>query len=276
MLAIATLVGSQAIHTERTFFGIHRVMADAQGRNLLANGTTIHGAQYTDEARRRQPLAYYHPDAPLGQLLTTLERTGAPTDWAVIGLGTGALAAYGTPGQRITFYEIDPVVERLARDPAYFTYLADSEADVEVVIADGRLGLAGVPPASYDLLIVDAFSSDAPPAHLMTREAMAVYLSRLRPGGILAFHVSNRHLDLEAAVAGTARSLGLAGLVQLDVDTTSAPVGDKAESDVVLLATDDTALAALAGDARWLPLASRTGPVWSDDFSDILSIVRWQ
>lgn len=275
MLAIATLVGSPAIHTERTFFGIHRVLVDEEGRHLLAHGTTVHGAQYPEGPQRTEPLAYYHRSGPLGQLLTTLERTGGPRDWAVVGLGSGALAAYGLPGQQLTFFEIDPAVERLARDPAYFSYLADSRAKVDVVVADGRLGIAAVAPESYDLLIIDAFSSDAPPAHLMTREAMEVYLSRLRPGGILAFHISNRYLDLEAAVAGTARSLGLAGLVQLDTDLAGYPAGDKLATDVVLLARDPAPLAALASDPRWEPLASRNGPVWSDDFSDILSIVRW-
>jgi SAM-dependent methyltransferase len=276
MLAIATLVGTQSVYTERTFFGIHRVLHDAVGRHLLVHGTTVHGGQYTD-ARRSEPLSYYHRTGPLGQLMASLEQNGsAPRDWAVVGLGSGALAAYGLTGQHLTYYEIDPAVERIARDPAFFTYLSDSRASVDVVIADGRLGMAAAPPASYDLIVLDAFSSDAPPAHLMTREAMSLYLSRLRPGGILAFHTSNRYLDLQAAVAGTARSLGLAGLVQLDQDLAGIPVGDKLATDVVLLARDAAPFAALAVDPRWQPLSSRSGPVWSDDFSDILSIIRWR
>ncbi len=169
---------------ERTFFGRYTVLAVSDGGayHSLVHGTTLHGAQSMVPGLRREPLTYYRRGGPLGQVFASLPaRPGRQV--AVVGLGTGTSAAYGAPGERWTYFEIDPAVVRIARDPRYFTYLADSRARTEVALGDARLSLARAPDASFDLILLDAFSSDAIPVHLMTREALDLYLRKLRPGG---------------------------------------------------------------------------------------------
>jgi spermidine synthase len=222
-----------------------------------------------------EPLTYYHRTGPVGQLFSALRPARRIEEWAVVGLGSGSMAAYGERGEALTFYEIDPAVVAIAENPRYFTYLSRSASQVQVVLGDGRLTLRDTPPGRYDLLFLDAFSSDAPPAHLMTREAIQLYLSRVRPDGMLVFNVSNRYLDLASALAATARSLGLAGLIQEDDDVDVERPGDKESSKFVVLAASAETLAPLAANRRWQPIDGHDGPVWSDDFSDILSLVRW-
>ena len=185
--------------------------------NLLYHGTTLHGAQSLSPSRRREPLTYYHRTGPLGQVFTTFSRKSSKSRVAIIGLGTGTMACYGEPGQNWTFYEIDPAVERIARDKRYFTFLRDSPAKVEVVLGDARLSLAKAPDHQYDLIVLDAFSSDAIPVHLITREALKLYLSKLADHGILAFHISNRYLNLKPVLGDLARDANLACLVQEDL-----------------------------------------------------------
>jgi predicted methyltransferase len=194
----------------------------------------------------------------------------------VIGLGAGSLAAYGRPGDEFTFFEIDPVVIRIARDARFFTFLSDSQAAIEVVEGDGRLRIAQAHDASFDLIVLDAFSSDAVPAHLLTREAFALYAAKLRPGGAILVHVTNTYLDLRSVVAGAAAAAGLTGVSMLDLDLSTAEAGDKEASEWVLLAPDPPTLALVAADPRWQVLDGGDGGVlWTDDFSDLLSVVRW-
>jgi predicted membrane-bound spermidine synthase len=200
---------------------------------------------------------------------------GKPANVAVIGLGAGSLASYGEPGQRMAFVDIDPAVIRIATDPTLFRFITDSPATVEVEEADGRLWLASQPDGAFDLIVLDAFSSDAIPAHIVTREALAMYVTKLRPGGCLALNVSNSYLDVRSVVVGGARSLGLAGYTRHDGDLSVAPKGDKEISDWVVVASDPSAMADLASDARWTPI-DQVGRyvVWTDDFSDILSVLK--
>jgi hypothetical protein len=192
--ALLTADGRTVVARERSFFGVYTVKRDPAGYQLLVHGTTVHGAQRVDSAGWRQPLTYYHRDEPLGHLFSVL---GArPRAIGVVGLGAGSVACYRRPGQRWTFYEIDPLVERIARDERYFHYLAECAPDAAIRSGDARLTLQDAARASYDLLILDAFSSDAIPMHLITREALALYLDKLAPGGVIAWHVSNRNLDL--------------------------------------------------------------------------------
>ena len=193
----------------------------------------------------------------------------------VIGLGAGALAAYGEAGQSYTFYEIDPVVMHLASDPSLFTYLRDTPAAVHLVEGDGRLRIAQAPDAAFDVIVLDAFSSDAIPAHLVTREAFQLYEQKLRPGGVILANVTNSYLDVRAVVAGGARSIGLVGLAQTDRDVGAAPTGEKEISSWVVLARSADDLGTLSSDPRWTPLDQLDRTVlWTDDFSDILSVLR--
>ncbi|MFN2481145.1 MAG: spermidine synthase [Pyrinomonadaceae bacterium] len=269
----------RTIYAERNFFGTLRVTRDeSQQMQWFSHGSTLHGRQFTDPARACEPLSYYHRKGPLGSVFAALgtRATTASSNIAVVGLGTGASAAYATPGQRWTFYEIDPSVVRLARDPTLFTYLsACAAAPVETIVGDARLRLRDAPEKYYSLIALDAFSSDAVPAHLLTREALDLYLSKLAEGGLVVFHVSNRSLDLERVVGGLARRAGLAARIFADKEY--EPAIGKEPSEWVVVARREEDLGTLAADARWLPLDESHGKfvVWSDDFSDIVSVFRW-
>ncbi|MGH3084788.1 MAG: fused MFS/spermidine synthase, partial [Gaiellaceae bacterium] len=272
LLLIATLPPA-SLYSERTFFGVLRVEEQGE-RHVLVSGTTVHGAQSFAPGHGREPASYYVREGPLGQLFDALD--GRARRVAVIGLGAGGASVYGRSGDRWTFYEIDEAVYRIASNPDYFTYLRDAKADVRVVIGDGRLKLAEAPDGSYDLFVLDAFSSDSVPVHLLTREAVELYLRKLSPGGLMAFHISNRYLDLRPVISGNARSLGLPGLSQSYVVTRAAARDGASSSIWVLVARDLAALGKLVDDPRWKPLDARAGqPVWTDEFSNILSVVRW-
>src|SRR5262249_31190199 len=191
----------------------------------------------------------------------------------IIGLGSGTLACYGVPGQKMTFFDIDPAVVEIARNPAFFTNLADCRANWDVVLGDARLQLEKVADASYQLLIVDAFSSDSIPIHLITREAIELYFNKLTPDGVLAIHISNRYLDLEPVLGNFAVDLGLVGLYQYDSD--DSPPG-KSKSVWAVLAREEKYLGSLATDDRWRHI--RANPqvgVWTDDFSNLLQVFLW-
>jgi hypothetical protein len=260
---------------ERSFFGVHRVEHDPKGYHLLSHGSTLHGAQSLDPLRRREPLTYFHPSGPIGQVFAELPRPSAGRRVAIIGLGAGSMSCYAQPGDRINFYEIDPVVERVARDDRYFSFLADCPANV--MLGDARLTLAKAPSHQYDLIILDAFSSDAIPMHLITREAVALYLEKLAPGGAIAFHISNRHLDLQPVIARIARDAGLDGRYRAHYTTADERKQWQAPSEWVLVAHEKAHLSGIADDPLWQPLTvnPRVG-LWTDDFSNIVSIFEWR
>jgi hypothetical protein len=262
---------------ERNFFGTLRVTEDA-GEDLhwLYHGTTIHGRQSLALDRHCEPLSYYHREGPLGQVFKTFDAEAARANVAIVGLGTGATAAYTRAGQSWTFYEINPAVVQIARNPTYFTYLTYcAAAPVTVSLGDARLQLQNAPPAHYALIVLDAFSSDAIPMHLMTVEALDLYLSKLAPGGLVVFHISNRSLDLHPVVADLARARSL---VCLGFDDTARNQSNgKEASQWVVMARRPEDVRTLAADTRWQTLEGRPErPVWTDDFSNIVSIFRWR
>ena len=269
----------QVLHAERSFFGLHRVLLDATGRfHTLAHGSTRHGMQNLDPVLRDQPLTYYTRTGPIGQVLADLSARRAGARVAVIGLGAGSLACYKQPDQQWTFYEIDPSVVRIARNPQYFTYLQDCAPDSDILLGDARLSLVSAPDRVYDLIVLDAYSSDSIPVHLLTREALVLYERQLAPGGVLAFHISNLYLDLKPALGNLAADAGMAGIVRDDLvlDAEQQASGKSASQWAIMgrLASD---LGALASDPRWQPLATQPGtPVWTDDYSSILSVFRWR
>lgn len=266
------------VASSRTFFGVHRVAEDAGAAlRFLVHGRTIHGVQSTDRARRREPLSYFHRGGPLGDLARhpAFERPAARV--AVLGLGTGAMAAYGRAGQAWTFFEIDAAVIGLARDTRYFTYLRDAPAEVRIVPGDARLSLAREPAASFDIVALDVFSSDAIPVHLLTREALVLYLRVLAPRGLMAFHLSNRHLDLVPVVAALARDLGLAGRVRADERASDEDwAAGRFPSTWVALARQAADLGPLVQAPRWRPLPSSDARPWTDDYSNLIRAFRWR
>lgn len=196
---------------------------------------------------------------------------------AIIGLGTGSIACYGQADQPFTFYEIGPIVEEIACSLEYFTFLRDCPPKIDVVLGDARLSLTKVPDRYYGSIIVDAFSSDAIPAHLATREAVGLYLIKLTNGGILAFHTSNRALNLRPVFENLARDLGLVGIAQDDLQITEAEQKNgESPSQWVVMARNADDLAVLSEDPRWMLLPNSPGTVWTNDFSNILSIIRWK
>ena len=273
------------LYARRTFFGVHRVhlrTGPAVGGgpglpfHVLSHGSTRHGAQPWTAELRRLPTSYYHPTGPIGRVLTAVAAEPAAGDVGIVGLGVGTLAAYGRPGQTIRVYEIDPEVVRIARTPRWFTYLADTRARVETVLGDGRLSLARERAGRFRVLVVDAFSSDAIPVHLLTREAVATYVRALAGDGVLAIHLTNLHLDLVPVVDGIARELDLVGLwVDNEVETEQQLREGKAASRWAFLARGDRGLAPVRAVLGGSPLPSGAqGAPWTDDWSNLLSVLR--
>lgn len=268
------------LHAERSFFGISRVTRDPTGQyHLLMHGTTLHGMQALAPARRREPLTYFHPSGPLGEFFAAADGPARPRAVAVVGLGAGSLACYGRPDERWTFYEIDPTVLRIAADPRFFTFLRDCPpAPVAVRLGDARLTLDRAPDGAYDVIILDAYSSDAPPMHLLTLEAVRLYLRKLAPGGRLLFNVSNRHLVLEPVLGAIGRAAGLAARTRDDPHVSDAErrLG-KLESQWVVMARRDEDLGALRHHPRWtVPRVPADAEPWTDGFASLLSAFRWR
>jgi hypothetical protein len=270
--ALADLANTPVV--ARSFFGVHRVrLLPAEDLVALQHGTTMHGMQSTRPGEELTPLGYYDRAGPFGRLFAALAQRGAPGAGAVgvLGLGTGGLGCHARPGEAWTFYEIDPVVERLARDDRWFRFMAGCGNRPAVVLGDARVALANAADR-YDLLFVDAFSSDSVPVHLLTREALALYFSRLKPGGGVVFHVSNRHLELAPVVARVAANAG-APARHLLVSSTS-PSPRQIGAELVAVAAPGGDLDALAADGWEVP---QPGPVlWTDERSDILGVIRWR
>ncbi|HEY7250606.1 MAG TPA: fused MFS/spermidine synthase [Methylomirabilota bacterium] len=271
-------LGEEAVYRERSFFGVSQVRAyRAERLNLLLSGATNHGAQSFDPERRLEPLSYYHRTGPIGQIFAALP-VSLGSRVAIMGLGTGTLACYGRPEQQFTFYEIDAAVVRIARDPRFFTFLQLCPPDVRIVLGDARLTFSEAPDRSYGLVVLDAFSSDAIPSHLLTREAVSLYTRKLVESGLLVVHISNNHLDLESTVANLAHDAGLVAIARFDGHVSPAEVkAGKSPSHWVVLARRRADLGALADDPRWhllVPQLDKT--LWTDDFSSILQVIRWR
>ena len=280
MLAGGTYAAAQehATHRGRSFFGVHRVF-ELPERNLryLIHGGVVHGIQHLDRGKRREPSTYFHKTGPIGQLFTAFQGRQDKRRIGVIGLGIGTLAAYGERGQEWTFFEIDPAIADLASDPKQFTYLSDSPARKRIVLGDARIALVKEPADAFDVLVVDAFSSDAVPVHLLTREALQLYLQKLDAGGVIAFNITNSYLNLTPLIADLADDAGLVVRVQHDVLADPAAISlGKATSRWAVMARSVDALGPIAQDARWKPVPPRPTPkAWTDDFSNPLSLVRW-
>ena len=276
-VSLVVRTNGELLHRERTFFGVHRVSSLQQGEwHELTHGTTTHGVQARRGKLRQLPTAYYHPSGPIGDVVFALSADRRFRRIGVIGLGAGALAGYAADGVRMDFFELDDAVIRIAENPDYFTYLSDARARagaaVTAIARDGRIGLQEVPDAAYDLIVVDAFSSDTIPAHLLTLEAVAMYESRLNSRGVLAFHVSNRYFDLAPILARIAGERGLVcyGRHDRDVPPEQSDEG-KRQSVWVVMARDDRDLGSISLSApRWSRLLGEGAPLWTDDYSNIL------
>jgi len=280
-----------SLYRERTFFGVQRVvtttgpsftLVDDTGRkfsrqvsfHVLIHGTIRHGTQALDADLRDVPTTYYHRTGPIGQVMATFVEPHPSARVAIVGLGAGTLAAYGRTGQTFTYFELDPAIARIASDTRFFTYLADSKAKVDIVTGDGRLTLAARRDGEFDLVVLDAFSSDAIPVHLLTREALALDLRKLSPHGLLAIHITNGYLRLDRVVAAVAADLGLACRIRKDgIDSPTEAFQGKDASTWAVLARERSDLGPLESDTRWVEPVPDERFLWTDQSSSILGIM---
>jgi len=267
---------------ERSFFGVVKVVTDASGDvHLLTHGNISHGGQYMTSKYKHMPLFYYTTDGPIGQVFRELKIDRKGKNIAIIGLGTGVMAEYGRPWQKFDFFEIDPLVANVAMDHNYFTFLTECSAQYRIILGDGRISMMKARDKSYDLIAIDAYSSDSIPIHLLTREALQIYLSKLADNGILVFHISNRYLDLEPVLGNLAKDLNLAAITQnYDPDKARLKYDEVfryvLKSRWVLLAGKKENFGRLANEGNWLPVrCSDYVGVWCDDYSNIFWIYRW-
>lgn len=270
--------GLRLIEQTRSFFGVHRVVETVTGTHrMLVHGNTVHGAERMREADgtpvqgRPEPLTYYYFGGPISEV-TAAARTAAGgklDDVAVVGLGAGSMACHRHDGETWTFFEIDPEVVRLARDPDMFRFLSSCAPAAPIVLGDARLTIAAS-AQRYDLIVLDAFSSDAIPTHLLTREALRGYLAHLRSHGMLMMHISNRHLDLAKVVAAVGATEGLTTLVKTDRNHTDFTADLRAAAMVAVLARDEQDFGALRGAPGWDKVAAGDVAAWTDDYSDIV------
>jgi SAM-dependent methyltransferase len=279
-VALAVFVGLQIRDTVRAsremvrnFYGALRVRDSGPATQLdatrtLTNGTINHGEQFLNPARRDQPTTYYGPDTGVGLAIREKGKAGA-IRVGVIGLGTGTLAAYGRLGDYYRFYEINPLVLRLAHTE--FTFLGDCKAKADIAMGDARLSLERESPENFDVLVVDAFSSDSIPVHLLTLEAMLLYFRHLRPDGVLAVHISNRYLDLEPVLAGETRATGkLARVVDTEDDDTQDVFG----ATWVLITSPASGFHGEELTNSTAIESKRTVRLWTDDYSNLFRILK--
>ena len=257
------------LYQTRNFFGVVKVLYDrANNANVLLNGSIVHGQQARDARRRRERTGYYHDSGPYGDAIAVLAGEHRIESAAVVGLGAGTLACSGPPATRWTFYEINPEVIKLASDRRYFSFLADCQPDARVLLGDGRLLLAGE-QQKFDLIVLDAFSSDAVPTHLLTTEAFAMYLDKLRPDGMIVANVSNRFVDLNLVLSAVATQLALAAAWRAD----GTMSGLAWPSKWVALARTPNIIAPLLDRAGWTRLQPNTLHPWTDDRSDLFGVL---
>jgi hypothetical protein len=276
--SLAPSIHGWTVYRARSYFGVH-VVADRDGFRRLVHGGTVHGMESLSPASAGIPLTYFYPTGPIGRLLETLQGDPRLDRVGVVGLGPGSLAYYSRPGQRWTFFEIDPAVIRIAGNPRLFTFLSSAQGKIDVVEGDGRLQLAAC-DEQFGVLVLDAFGSDAIPLHLLTREAMEVYRKRLGPNGILALNVSNRYLDLEPVVANLCRDAAspLSAYVWADrfIKDHERAAG-KFPSVWIVLANHEEDLPEALRAYPWRPARPRDDlPEWTDAWTNVWQVFHWR
>lgn len=265
--------------TERSFFGVMRVAATADPKmggdiHVLMHGTTLHGAQARNPDFACAPTMYYTQTTPLGQAAELIQARGPGAVIGIVGQGSGAMAAYKRASDQMSFFEIDPMVDRLSRDPKWFTFISDcADGPIRTVLGDARLTLNREAPGSYDLLVIDAFSSDAVPTHLLTREAIEGYLKLLKPTGVVVLHLSNRNLDITLPAVAAARELGAAELHQVYIEHPEAALMAEASTEALVISPTAEGLADFRADGRWRKLAPTEVRPWTDDYVNLFGAV---
>jgi hypothetical protein len=270
---VPTIDNVRVIYQDRTFFGVHKVESELMGIiHEFKHGDIVHGAQIG--ALGITPITYYHPTGPVGQLFEALPDQSLRKRTGVVGLGVGSMACYARPGDRFTFFEIDSGVVERARNNKLFSFLRDCKGTFEIAMGDGRRSLEKRADREFGVLALDAFSADSIPMHMITREAVELYLDKLEPNGVIAFHLSNNYLDLEPQVGRIASALGLSCYSQSD-DHVDAKTLGKYPSHWAVLARRPADLGSVAREARWQRCRVAKSSEWRDDHQNLLSAVRW-
>ncbi len=277
-----TYVDENGTVSVRSFFGVSRVADSEDGRfRILSHGTTLHGAERIRDQNgnpvsgRPDILMYYYDGSAMAQVMDVARaRKAGPISYAVVGLGAGSLACRAQPADTVHYYEIDPAIVHIARDSGLFHFVSACRPDVPITLGDARLTLADAPDGAYDIIYVDAFSSDAIPIHLLTREAMAIYLRKLSPHGIAVIHVSNRFLELASVVAGIAAANGAVARVNDGSDVVEKVSEYLFVGTVVAVARNDADFGALAFSNYWpLKTPDLDQWVWTDDYSNVIGAI---
>ena len=267
--------GYEAAFTDRSFFGVMKIGVTEDPRlggqvNILMHGTTLHGAQPRNPAFACMPTLYYAPASPIGQTTQMLQLRRSALKIGVVGQGSGAMAGYKRAADEMKFFEIDPMVDRLSRDPQWFSFISGcADGPIETVLGDARLTMARETPGTYDLLLIDAFSSDSVPTHLLTVEAIEGYLKLLKPDGVVILHLSNRNLDITLPAAAAAQALGAANLHQLYQESPLAPDMAEASTEALILSPTEEGLAEFRAQAQWRTLAETDVRPWTDDYVNL-------
>lgn len=265
--------GDRLLFAQRNYYGFESVVQqDVPALNRLINGNITHGNQYRDAKRKHEPSTYYGKAGPLGQALLPTFDSHPNAAVGAVGLGTGTEAAYGRPGMKIDFYELNPTVKRIATDPNLFSYVLDSAAKINIILGDARLSMANAPDGSYDVIILDAFSSDSIPVHLLTREAFQLDVAKLKPDGIILVHASNRYLALPKFVSATAASVGLVSDLAEDSETDYL----RWPTTWLCLARSRERLKAIeSSTSLWAPYSAEPGTRgWTDDYSNVFGALK--
>ena len=270
--------GFDRVAAFRSFFGVHQIVETADGRfRLLYHGTTVHGAERMADmaaGATPEPLTYYYRGGPIQESIEAVRGArGSLPHVAVVGLGSGTLSCYARRDEQWTFFEIDPVVARIARDPHLFTYISACAPDLAIVLGDARLTLAAS-GQRYDLIVLDAFSSDVVPVHLITREAIDGYLARLEDGGAVVLHLSNRYMELGGVIAAVAAAQGLVAIFKDDDRPLTVPLDYKANASVAVLARARADLGELPDRPGWHEVKPVPDiRIWTDDYSNVLGAI---
>jgi SAM-dependent methyltransferase len=264
--------GSQFVYAARNFFGVKGVKFDlATNSRRLLHGDTLHGIESMEPELAGHPVSYYDETGPVGDVMKMLSERGAQ-HIGVVGLGTGSMAGWTAPYRHITFFDIDPQVLEIAH--TFFTFLPNCGNNCDVALGDGRLSIEKEKAGEFDLLMLDAFNSDSIPAHLVSREAIQMYLTKLKPNGLLMFHVSNRYMDVEALISAVVTDASLEALFRHD-DQQQTDL--KARSHYVIAAKNAESLGSLEHDENWVKVKKPSGVLpWTDDYSNMLAILRWR
>jgi hypothetical protein len=277
VLVGGSLAGSKRghlLHVERNFFGVIRVTQNGPFYRLY-HGTTVHGMQRAADPGRCEPMSYYYVGGGLNRMMELAEKSHGMTNVAVVGLGAGGAVTYAKAHQHWSIYEIDPAIIRIANDSPWFSFVKCTEhAPIDYFLGDARLLLAKAPAQKFDFMIMDAFSSDTVPMHLLTREAMRMYMEKLAPGGFIAFHVSSRNLKLEPVVANVAAAEGLDCYEPAYVR--SPDDVERFSATWLLLVRKGEGPEVLRNRKEWIALAaSEKAPIWTDDFLNLWSVIAF-